>query len=162
MHCERLSMFREAASTYLLFGSLVSSAGLAMIFWHVVQHRRYLEDDSLSSRDQRFYDQQYRRRMQTSALTVTLGALIGLLGYIPALEASPVFATVYVMGLLLLSLWLILLALSDALASRVHSKRVFRRQKQLRDSLQEALMELRSANDVSMPHLNCDHRISDR
>jgi hypothetical protein len=145
-------MLYEAATTYLLFGSLVSSVGVAMVIWHVLQHRVHQDDGSLSRVEQRFFEQQYRRRMQTSALAVTLGALIGLLGYIPALESSPIFATSYVMGLLLLSLWLILLALSDAIASRVNSNRANRRQRQLRDSLHEALMELKSVNDVSMHH----------
>ena len=149
-------MFHEAASTYLLFGSLVSSVGIAMVVWHVAQHRRHADDESLSETDQRFYEQQYRRRMQTSALAVTLGSLIGLVGYISALESSPVFATCYVLGLLMLSLWLILMALSDALASRVYSNRAHRRQRQLRDSLQEALMELKSVNDVSMGRVEFD------
>ena len=90
-----ISMLNEAATTHLLFGALVSSVGFAMIVLHVVQRRKHQEDASLSDSDSRFYDQQYRRRMQTSALTVTLGALIGLCGYIRALETSPVFATCY-------------------------------------------------------------------
>lgn len=143
-------MLNEAATTYLLFGSLVSTAGLAMIVLHVMQRRNHLDDETLSESDRRFYGHQYSRRMQTSALTVTLGALIGLCGYIPALAKSPVFATCYVLGLLLLSLSLILLAMSDAIASRVHSGRVNRRQQKMRESLQEALMELKSVNDISL------------
>jgi Flp pilus assembly protein TadB len=142
-------MLNEAATTYLLFGSLVSTVGFAMIVLHVMQRRNHLDDETLTESDRRFYDHQYSHRMQTSALTVTLGALIGLCGYIPALEKSPVFATCYVLGLLLLSLWLILLAMSDAVASRVYSSRVNRRQRKLRESLQEALMELKSVNDIS-------------
>jgi hypothetical protein len=143
-------MLNEATTTYLLFGSLVSTAGLAMIVLHVMQRRNHLDDETLSESDRRFYGHQYSRRMQTSALTVTLGALIGLCGYIPALAKSPVFATCYVLGLLLLSLSLILLAMSDAIASRVHSGRVNRRQQKMRESLQEALMELKSVNDISL------------
>jgi protein-S-isoprenylcysteine O-methyltransferase Ste14 len=143
-------MLSEATTTYLLFGSLVSTAGLAMIVLHVMQRRNHLDDETLSESDRRFYGHQYSRRMQTSALTVTLGALIGLCGYIPALAKSPVFATCYVLGLLLLSLSLILLAMSDAIASRVHSGRVNRRQQKMRESLQEALMELKSVNDISL------------
>jgi hypothetical protein len=154
-------MLNEAATTYLLFGSLVSTVGFAMIVLHVIQRRNHLDDETLSESDRRFYDHQYSRRMQTSALTVTLGALIGLCGYIPALEKSPVFATCYVLGLLLLSLWLILLAMSDAIASRVYSSRVNRQQRKLRESLQEALMELKSVNDISMPRLDYDHRMDD-
>ena len=142
-------MLNEVATTYLLFGALVSTVGFAMIVLHVMQRRNHLDDETLTESDRRFYDHQYSHRMQTSALTVTLGALIGLCGYIPALEKSPVFATCYVLGLLLLSLWLILLAMSDAVASRVYSSRVNRRQRKLRESLQEALMELKSVNDIS-------------
>jgi hypothetical protein len=149
-------MLNEAANTCLLFGSLVSSVGFGMIVLHVVQRRNHMEDESLSETDRNFYDQQYRRRLQTSALTVTLGALIGLSGYIQALERSPFLATCYVIGLLLLSLWLTLLALSDAVASQVYSSRVNRRQRKLRESLQEALMELKIVNDVSMGRLNYD------
>jgi len=144
-------MLNEATTTYLLFGSLVSTAALAMIVLHVMQRRNHLDDETLSESDRRFYGHQYSRRMQTSALTLTLGALIGLCGYIPALAKSPVFATCYVLGLLLLSLSLILLAMSDAIASRVHSGRVNRRQQKMRESLQEALMELKSVNDISLP-----------
>jgi len=154
-------MLNEAATTHLLFGTLVSSVGFAMIVLHVVQRRKHQEDASLSDSDSRFYDQQYRRRMQTSALTVTLGALIGLCGYIRALETSPVFATCYVVGLLLLSLWLILLALSDAAASRVHSNRVQRRQRKLREALQEALLQLKSTNDISMKRLDHNQNAED-
>ncbi len=149
-------MLSEAANTCLLFGTLVSSVGFGMIVLHVVQRRNHMEDESLSETDRRFYDQQYRRRLQTSALTVTLGALIGLYGYIQALERSPLLATCYVIGLLLLSLWLILLALSDAVASRIYSSRVNRRQRKLRESLQEALMELKNVNDVSMGRIDYD------
>lgn len=152
-------MFHEAAPTYLSFGSLVSCVGLGMIVWHVLQHRWHQDDESLAPTDLNFYEQQYRRRMQTSALAVTLGALIGLLGYIPAMDTSPIFATCYVMGLLLLSLWLILLALSDALASRMHSNKVQRRQRQLRDSLQEAMAEVKSANDVSMGRIDYERPV---
>ena len=141
-------------STYLWFGALVSGVGTGLIVLHVIQHRRHRDDPGLAKADREFYDLQYRRRLQTSTLAVTLGALIGLCGYLRALEQSPVFATCYVIGLLLLSLWLILLALSDAVATQVYSSRVSRRQRKLRQSLQEALTELRNANDISMhvPH----------
>ncbi|MCH2202423.1 MAG: hypothetical protein MK102_10680 [Fuerstiella sp.] len=144
-------MFREAATTCLLFGTLVSSVGFGMIVLHVIQRRNHLDTESLSDIDRRFFEQQYSRRMKTSALAVTLGALIGPFGYIRALENSPVFATCYVMVPLLLSLWLILLAFSDAVASRIHSSRVNRHQRKLRESLQESLMEIENVNnDISM------------
>ena len=119
-----------------------------MVCFHVRAHRKHQTDDELSEADQRFFDQQYARRMQTSALTVTLGALISFCGYLKVFENSPVFATIYVVGLLLLALWLILLALSDAVASRVYASRLDRRNRKIRKSLQEALTEVRQAHGL--------------
>ncbi|MEZ6061967.1 MAG: hypothetical protein R3C19_16605 [Planctomycetaceae bacterium] len=149
-------MFNDPA--YLYFGALVAAVGIGMVVLHIVHHRRHQEDDSLSDTDHRFYDQQYRRRMQTSALTVTLGALIGLCGYLRAFGESPVFASFYVIGLLLLSLWLVLLALSDAVASHVYSSQIQRRNRKLRQSLQEALNEVRRSHDISQPAIRFDEK----
>ncbi len=128
---------------FLSVGSVVAFFGIAMILWHVRQHRAHQEDLELSATDQKFFDNQYRRRMQTSALTVTLGALISLCETLPAFRQSPVFATFYVMGLLLLALWLVLLAFSDAVASRVHVSQSLRKNRKARQALQDAVEELR-------------------
>lgn len=133
----------ETDNAFLAVGVVVSLLGIAMIVWHVRQHRRHQEDLELNSADQKFYDHQYRRRMQTSALTVTLGALISLCENLPAFRQSPVFATFYVMGLLLLSFWLVLLAFSDAVASRVHMGQTLRKNRKARQALQDAVDALR-------------------
>ena len=139
------------ATPYLGFGSIVSAVGIALVYFHVRAHRRHQTDDQLSESDHQFFDQQYARRMQTSALAITLGALIGLCGYLKGLEESPIFATLYVAGLLLLALWLILLALSDALASRVYAGKLDRRNRKIRTSLQQALSDVRRAHGLD-PH----------
>jgi hypothetical protein len=136
---------------YLGFGAIVAAAGIALVCFHVRAHRRHQMDDELSEADHRFFDHQYARRMQTSALTVTLGALIGLCGYLRVFEESPIFATCYVIGLLLLALWLILLALSDAVATRVYAGKLERRHKQVCKTLQQALAEVRQAHGLE-PH----------
>ena len=134
--------------TYLGFGSIVSAVGIALVCFHVRANRRHQTDDTLAESDHRFFDQQYARRLQTSALAITLGALIGLCGYLNIFEDSPIFATFYVIGLLLLAFWLILLALSDALASRVYAGKLDRRNRKARKSLQEALTEVRQAHGL--------------
>ena len=83
------------------------------------------------------------RRMQTSALTITLGALISMCDYLPQFRTSPGFAAAYVMGLLLISMWLVLLALGDAVASRVHMSQSLRKNRLTRQALQDAIDELR-------------------
>ena len=136
------------ASTYLCFGSMVSAVGIALVLLHVRSYRKQMADNELSEPDLSFFQHQYSRRMQTSALTVTLGALIGLCGYLKVFEDSPIFTTCYVIGLLLLSLWLILLALGDAMATRVYSSRLNRRHREVCKTLQEALAEVREAHGL--------------
>ena len=132
---------------YLTFGSVVAAAGIALVLSNVRAHRQHRMDDDLSEADQQFFDSQYGRRMQTSALTVTFGALIGLCGYLK-FEEMPIFSTCYVIGLLLLALWLILLALSDVVASRVYAGKLDRRNRLVRKSLQQALDEVRQAHGL--------------
>jgi hypothetical protein len=134
-------------STSYLFigvGAFVWFFGIAMVTWHVWRRRRFLNDLDVSPTELKFLEQQYRRRMQTSALTITLGALISMCDYLPQFRTSPGFAAAYVMGLLLLSMWLVLLALGDAVASRVHMSQTLRRNRQTRQALQEAINELRA------------------
>ncbi len=140
------------ASTYLQFGSIVSLVGIALVWLHVRSHRRRKAEDELPEADTRFFEHQYSRRMQTSGLTVTLGGLIGLCGYAKIFENSPIFATFYVVGLLLLALWLILLAISDAIATRVYSSRLNRRNREVRKSLQQALADIREAHGLETRH----------
>lgn len=133
---------------FLSMGVVVALFGIAMICWHVLQHRRAQEDLELSTQDQRFFDNQYRRRMQTSALTVTLGALISFFENLPPIRQSPILATFYVMGLLILAFWLVLLAFSDAIASRVHMSQSLRKNRRARQALQDAIDELRRSQQL--------------
>lgn len=129
--------------------------GIAMVAWHVRQHRVVIHDAGLSPADFKFYESQYRRRMQTSALTITLGALIAMCDYLPQLGASLGFAAGYIATLLLLSMWLVLLAIGDAFASRVHMQQSIRRNRQTRAALQEAVDELRRQQEYLLkPHSN--------
>lgn len=134
--------------TYLGFGSLVAAFGIGLITFHVRAHQQYRRRTDLTDVDRRFFERQYVRRLQTSALTVCLGGLIGLCGYIKAFEDSPTFATVYVVGLLLLTFWLVLLAATDAMASRVHLKRSKRSTDTSAKTLQQALAEVREAHGL--------------
>ncbi len=130
-------------TVFICVGALVWLFGILMVAWHVYRRRAALNDAGISPTELKFLEQQYRRRMQTSALTITLGALISMCDYLPHIRSSPGFAAAYVVGLLLLSMWLILLALGDAVASRVHMSQSLRRNRQTRQALQQAIDELR-------------------
>lgn len=124
-------------------GALVWFFGIGMISSHVYRRRLYLNDAEIHPTELKFLEQQYRRRMQTSALTITLGALISMCDYLPQFKTSPGFAAAYVMGLLLISMWLVLLALGDAVASRVHMSQSLRKNRLTRQALQAAIDEVR-------------------
>jgi peptidoglycan/LPS O-acetylase OafA/YrhL len=132
-------------SDYLFVGvgALVWLFGIVLVAWHVRQRRKTMGDPGLPPDEQRFLDQQYRRRMQTSALTITLGALIALCDYLTFLKTSPGYAATYVTVLLLLAMWLVLLAVGDAMASRIHMGRSLRKNRKSREALAGALAELR-------------------
>lgn len=128
---------------FIVVGGLVWLFGIIMVVWHVHQRRVVLTDAAIAPEELRFQEQRYRRRMQTSTLTITLGALISLCDYLTWMKASPGFFAAYVMGLLVLTMWLILLAVGDAFASRVHLSQSLRRNRNSRLALQQAIDELR-------------------
>lgn len=140
----------ETNYIFIAVGAFVWLFGIAMVVWHVRQRRTAINDAGLPPAELRFAEQQYRRRMQTSALTITLGALIALCDYLPQFRSSPGFAAGYVATLLLLSMWLVLLALGDALASRLHMRQSLRRNRKTREALQEAIDELRRQQEKTL------------
>lgn len=74
---------------------------------------------------------------------MTLGALIVLCDYLPPFKSSPGLAAGYILAMLLLSIWLVLLAVGDAMASRVHFAQAMRNNMKTRHSLQATLDEMR-------------------
>ena len=52
--------------------------------------------------------------------------------------------------LLLLAMWLVLLAMGDAFASRVHLRQSLRRNRQTRQALQEAIDEMRRQQALTL------------
>ncbi len=143
------------ASDYTIaaVGALVCFFGIALVAWHIRHRRSVLGNPAVPASDLNFYAAQYRRRMQTSALTIALGALISLCDYPPIFQNSPAFAATYIIGLLLLALWLVLLALGDAFASRIHMSQSHRRNRQNGQSIQQAVDELRrKQTDEQMCH----------
>lgn len=127
------------------FGAALALIGVGLIYLHGKSRRRHQQDTDLSEQDRRFFERQYSRRMQTSALTVVLGGLIAVGGRVALLGKSPWIATGYVCALLLLSVWLMLLGIGDAVASRIHAQRQLRTGNRKHTNLTAALAEVRAA-----------------
>ena len=71
--------------------------------------------------DRTHLSRRYRRRMQASGMLILIGLLITLGQFIDG-KQNPSLFTFYWLGILLLTFWLILLALGDALSIAAYSR----------------------------------------
>jgi hypothetical protein len=99
----------------ILFAVFLLAISAALILWHVLAWRR-ADHGGLADADYRFYRQQYRRRLQSSALLGVVGALALVDLWIQDVTARVVLWCF----ILLIVLWSLLLAGADWLASRLH------------------------------------------
>lgn len=132
------------------FGAGLAVIGGVLLYLQMQARQRQLLDTELSDREQRFLKRQHSHRMQTSAFTVVLGGLIAVGGRVILLGKSPWIATGYVCILLVLALWLMLLGVGDAVASRIHAQQS-RSENRKHTNLAEALAEVRSAYGLADP-----------
>ncbi|MCH8923657.1 MAG: hypothetical protein IIA67_10995 [Planctomycetes bacterium] len=89
-----------------------------VLVWTHLRTWRAAAEGELSERDRRFAWRQFRRRMQSSAMIGIAAVAIMVAPFL--LETSVVVSVFYLVGLLLLVLWIILLAVVDAIATRRH------------------------------------------
>ena len=102
--------------------SLVVLSGLGLLMMR--SHHRTWETGKEREVDpfaQKHFAKRYRRRMQASGMLVLLGGLISGGQFIDG-KAHPVFFSVYWVVVLLITFWLILLAMVDALSIAAYSK----------------------------------------
>lgn len=98
----------------------------AALLWFHVRSWKSSQLQGFDPVELAFRQRQFRRRMQTSSMLLLLGAAI-LAGYWLPREWPNVFVFVfYWCGVSLWTLWIILLALGDALLSRLHLRGDFR------------------------------------
>ena len=107
------------------------AAGTAIAVWHNKQRRQSPPDGS-SQEDLLHRNQQFLRRTQSGTLLALLGLLIFLSDFLPLVTQSARIATVYVIFILFLALWLVLMGMADAMASRAALRRSLRQQRTAR------------------------------
>jgi len=108
----------DAWITRLVAAVILLSAG-ALAWWHLRVRRTHRRVD-LPAAQYDFYRRQFRRRIQVSAM---LGLLAVMLAAESWLETLLIQVLVWA-GMLLLLLWIMLLALVDAVATRMHFDRL--------------------------------------
>jgi len=81
--------------------------------------------------------------MQTSALLAILGVLIPVGDVLIPWQNHPVLFALFWGGLILMSLWVIMLGLGDAVSTAAHSRAQLARIRRKQRELQQELSELR-------------------
>jgi hypothetical protein len=133
-----VSMMTVMVAAALVFASLALSAS-HLRAWRHASH------GGLGEQEQSFHARRFRRRVQASVMLGVIGLL--LLGDLWLTDGWP--ALLYWLGVLLLLVWLLLLAASDWLASRVHFRGQIIRLQNERAVLQAELDQLRARHRAS-------------
>ena len=126
----------------LVFGALLCAMGGSMMY---LNHRAWKDrsKEEGDEDDQRFYDRQFRRRMQASGMILLIGIMIPVGdSLIPWRQAIRTFA-IYWLIVLGLALWAILLAVGDIIATRIYAQVKLNRIRRDQVALEHAAERLR-------------------
>jgi len=128
--------------------------GVSMMSSHVRSWRRQRSDPTLEERDLVYYRRRYRRRMQISAMLAILGVLIGVGdALLPFQRRHPIPTTLYWIGVLLMTGWVMLLGFGDLLSTAAYGRAELARVRQKQRELERQVVEFK--------HRNLDGRGSD-
>ncbi len=127
-----------------LAGGSIVVFGLFLLRTHVNSWNQQQADESLDDHERDFCERRYRRRMQTSAVLIGIGAMLSVADQLPLGKA--VWLTVYLALLLLSTLWIAFQALGDMAQTKFHSRANLARIRRKQRELQEELSGLRDQN----------------
>jgi hypothetical protein len=117
--------------------------GCLLIRSHRNTWKSQQDELELDDFDRRHFHRRYRRRMQASGLIVLIGALL-IVGLLVITKEQKLLFGVFWLGVLLLTFWLILLAVGDALSIAAYSRSAQARLNEQRKILETELERLRS------------------
>ncbi len=127
-----------------MVGIVLVASGTFAIRSHIRSWRRQQNDPTFEDRDRAYYQRRYRRRMQMSAILIILGILIGVGDVLlPFQRRHPLPATLYWIGVLLLTGWLILLALADLISAFAYGRVELARVRQKHRELERQVIEFK-------------------
>lgn len=119
-----------------LAGGGIVVFGLFLLRTHVSSWNQQRADESLDEYELTFYGKRYRRRLQTTAMLVGVGAMVAVEGQIPK---TPAWFAFYWLIVLLAIFWIAFQALGDLAQTKFHSRanlaRIRRKQRELHDEL---------------------------
>jgi hypothetical protein len=135
-----VSEFFVAAAT----GGILVLVGGLFLRWNVREWRAAKQDGGLSDRDRLHYHRRFRRRAQTSTMLILLGVMLPLTMWVLDSDANPGVKTAVFLALVLLTGWLILLALADMASTRAHSRSALTEIRARQRELERRIAELKS------------------
>jgi hypothetical protein len=98
------------------------ATSIALVLRHIRVWRR-LQDEKLDEREHNFRRRQFRRRMKTSIMIGVLGVAIAVGQLLFQVLQPTKLQGFYWIGVLLLLLWIMLLAVADAVATSAYYSR---------------------------------------
>ena len=125
------------AATFLVSGSIF------LVRSHLRTWRKRRNDPDIDQGDMFHYAGQFRRRMQASGLLGVIGVLIAAGDILIPWRRAPGMFALYWGAILLITAYLILLALADALATAAHTRAALARLRAQRRQLERDAAELK-------------------
>jgi hypothetical protein len=121
--------------------------GATFMASHVRSWRRQQGNLHLDAIERAYFEKRYRRRMRTSAAIIVLGILIGLGDVVlPKFKNQPLIFTFYVLGLLILTGWVMLQGLGDLWSTATYTDAEMTRIREKRRELERQLVEFKHRN----------------
>jgi len=128
----------------LIFGVALVSIGIGLLRWQIRSWRGRQNDANLDDHERTYYGRQFRRRVQISATFAILGVLIvagDLL--LPMQRQQPLLTTLYWIGVLLLTGWVMLLGMGDFWSTASHSRAELTRVRMKHRELERQVVEFK-------------------
>lgn len=129
-----------------LAGLGIVAFGLVLLRSHVRSWKQQQADPSLDENERLFYERRYRRRMQTTAMLIGIGAMISVGDQIVPL--NPTWSTVFWAVVLLATFWMVFQALGDMAHTKVHTRANLARLRRRQRELREELSRLRDQHEI--------------
>jgi hypothetical protein len=121
--------------------------GTSLMVAHVRSRRRQRGKLVLDEDERGFFHKRYRRRMRIAATFIILGILIGVGdALLPMHKNQPIAITLYWIGVLVLTGWVMLQGLNDLWSTAVYTSTELSRIQQKRHELERQLVEFKHRN----------------
>ncbi len=140
-------MLVNASLPALIVAVVLVFFGGGLLYWHNQSWRRQRADLRLDEADRAFFEKRYRRRTRIAATFLVLGILIGVGdAFLPMRKNQPIVITLYWIGVLLLTGWVMLQGFGDLWSTANYTGAELSRIKQKRRELERQLVEFKHRN----------------